>query len=175
MFRRGRTSSGAKWAFVGGLIAGGAAIIPLVPKLRKRAMHPALILKKDHRMVSGLIMTLEMTPRINATVRKALFEQIHRSVLVHAQTEEEVLYPALRNVMLGEEEKITEAYREHQIVKDLLNDMATMDVMSDAFDTKLGQVKNNIKHHVEEEEDEIFEIMTRMSREKLEELGQRLL
>jgi hemerythrin-like domain-containing protein len=74
-----------------------------------------------------------------------------------------------------EESKISEAYREHQIVKDLLNDMQTMDATSDAFDAKLTQFKHNIMHHVEEEETEMFPMMNaRMSDEQREQLGKRL-
>ncbi len=176
MARRSRASSGAKWGIIGGLIAGGASLIPLVPKLRRRLMQPTTILKKDHRKVSALIMTLEMTPRINGTVRRSLFEQVHHNVMVHAQAEEEVIYPALRNVMTGESESmISEAYREHQLVKDLLNDMWTMDSISEAFDTKLGQLKSQIQHHVNEEESRMFQIMTgRLSKGQLDDLGQRL-
>jgi hemerythrin superfamily protein len=176
MARRGRRSSGPPWALIGGLIAGGAAIIPLIPVLKKRAMQPATILKKDHRMVSGLIMALENTPRLSGTVRKSLFNEIHHQVSVHAQAEDEVLYPAMRNLMARDEEgKISEAYREHQIVKDLLHDMATIDPMTDAFDAKLHQLKNNIMHHVEEEEGELFPMMNaRMSVDQRHQLGKRL-
>jgi hemerythrin superfamily protein len=176
MARRQTRSSGPPWRLIGGLIAGGAAVIPLVPILKKRAMQPATILKKDHRVVSGLIMALENTPTVSTTMRKSLFEQIHHQILVHSQAEEEVIYPVLRNLMAGDEEgKISEAYREHQIVKDLLYDMATMDAASDAFDSKLNQLKNNILHHVEEEESEMLPMMHgRMSSEQLHELGKRL-
>ena len=57
------------------------------------------ILTKDHRLVSGMITTLEMTPRMNGRVRKMLFEQIRTNFMIHAQAEEEVLYPAMRNLM----------------------------------------------------------------------------
>src|SRR5262245_37510756 len=96
---RRRGSNFGKWGLISGVIAGGAALIPLVPAIRKRAMRVTTILKKDHRMVSGLITTLQMTPRINGMVRMALLNQIHNQVMVHAQVEEEVFYPAMRNLM----------------------------------------------------------------------------
>src|SRR6266550_832215 len=100
MARRGNTSGRVKWGLIGGGIAAGVALIPLIPAIKRRAMRVTTILKKDHRVVSGLIMTLEITPKINSTVRKTLFEQIRHSVMVHAQAEEEVLYPAMRNLMV---------------------------------------------------------------------------
>jgi len=176
MARQGSTSGRMKWGMIGGALAAGAALIPLIPVIKRRAMRVTTILKKDHRMVSGLIMTLQMTPRINSTVRKTLFEQIRNNVMVHAQAEEEVLYPTMRNLMFQSgESKVDEAYREHQIVKDLLSDLSTMDPTTDAFDAKFAQFKNNLDHHVEEEENEMFVMLKqRMSTEQQEELGQRI-
>jgi len=126
--------------------------------------------------VSGMIATLQVTPRVNATVRKALFDQIRNNVMVHAQAEEEVLYPAMRSFMiLNDQSMVDEAYREHQQVKDLLNDLATMDPLSDAFDHKFEDFKHKIEHHVEEEEGEMFEVLKeRMSNEEQESLGRRI-
>jgi iron-sulfur cluster repair protein YtfE (RIC family) len=139
-------------------------------------MRATTILKKDHRMVSGLLMTLEMTPKINGMVRSRLFDQIRNSVMMHAQVEEEIFYPAIRTLAFGQEgSKVDEAYREHQTVKDLLNGMNNIDPMSDEFDGKLAELKENIAHHVEEEEGELFPMITnRMSSEQLEEIGQRM-
>jgi len=176
MFGRGKDSGVMKWTLIGSAIAGGIALIPLVPALKKRAMRATTLLKKDHRIVSGLLMTLEMTPKFNGMVRKTLFEQIRNSLMMHTQVEEEIFYPAVRNLAFGGESgKVDEAYHEHQMVKDLLNQMSNMDTMSDEFDRKLAMLKQNIQHHVEEEENEMFPLVTsRMSTERLEDLGQRL-
>ena len=165
-----------KWGIIGGAIAGAAAMITIIPALKKRAMRPTTILKKDHRMVSGLMMTLQMTPRINGMVRRRLFDQIRHSLMVHTQAEEEILYPAMRHLMLmNGQSKVDESYREHQRIKDLLNDLTAMDPTSDAFDTKLMDLKNIIQHHVEEEEEEMFPLlMQRMSADEQEVLGRRI-
>src|SRR5438128_11525477 len=119
LYGRGRNSGVLKWGLTGSALAGEIALVPLVPVLKKRAMRATTILKKDHRMVSGLLMTLEMTPKFNGIVRKALFNQIRQSLVIHTQVEEEIFYPAIRNLMFGgENTKIDEAYREHQTVKD---------------------------------------------------------
>src|SRR2546425_12730291 len=109
-------------------------------------------------------------------VRRTLFNQIRQNLMIHAQVEEEIFYPAMRNLVLGGEgSKVDEAYREHQTVKDLLNQMATMDAISDEFDGKLAELKRNIQHHVNEEEGEMFPLVTfRMSSERLEEIGQKM-
>jgi hemerythrin superfamily protein len=174
MARRGRGPNWGKWGIIGGAIAGGV-LIPLIPVIKRRAMRVTTILKKDHRMVSGLIATCQMSPRITGTVKKTLFDQIRHEVMVHAQAEEEVLYPAMRNLMIMDQSKVDEAYHEHQQIKDILNDLATMDPMTDAFDTKFANFKGKIDHHVEEEESEMFQTLKqRMSTQQQEDLGRRI-
>jgi len=159
----------------GAIIAGGASLIPFIPMIRRRAMRVTTILKKDHRMVSGLMMTLEMTPKFNSTVRKTLFNQIYNNLMAHATAEEEVFYPAIRNVAFGQSGEVDEAYREHGEVKDLLRQLNNMDPISDEFDRKFADLKSNVQHHVEEEETDLFELCeTRMSEEQLREIGERL-
>ena len=170
---RRRGSRGTNWAMWGGIIAGGASLIPFIPMIRRRAMRVTTILKKDHRMVSGLIMTLEMTPKFNGTVRKSLFNQVYNNLMAHATAEEEVFYPAIRNVAFGQSEQVDEAYKEHGTVKDLLRQMSNMDPISDEFDRRLAELKSNVQHHVDEEEGELFQLCeNRMSEEELREIGQ---
>lgn len=165
-----------KWSLIGSGIAAGAAFISLIPVMKRRAMRVATILRKDHRLVGGLMTTLEMTPRINGMIRKTLFEQIRNNVMVHAQVEEEILYPAMRNLMFtGGESRVAESYREHQQMKDLLNDLETMDPNTDSFDRKFEDFRRAIQHHVDEEENEMFVMLReRMSTDRQEELGQRI-
>jgi len=173
---RGKGSDVLKWTLIGSGIAAGAVLIPLIPAITRRAMRVTTILAKDHRLVSRLIATLEMTPRLNGTVRKRLFEQIRMNVMVHAQVEEEILYPVMRNLMfMYGESKVDESYHEHQQVKDLLNGLAMMDPNTDAFDNKFEDFKSRIQHHVVEEEAEMFLVLRqRISTEEQERLGQRI-
>src|ERR1041385_2823380 len=173
MFGSWKDSGLMKWSLIGGAIAGGIALVPV---LRQKAMRGTAILKKDHRMVSGLIMTLEMTPKFSGMARKTLFNQIRNSLIIHTQCEEEIFYPAIRNLSFVEESgKVDEAYREHQTVKHFLNQMSNMDATSDEFDRKLTQLKQEVQHHVEEEENEMFPMATsRMSTERLEDIGEKI-
>jgi len=164
------------WGIIGGSVAAGAALIPLIPMIKRRAMRVTAILKKDHRLVSGMIMTMQMTPRMNGKVRQRLLEQISNSVLIHALAEEEVLYPALRTIFDSSHQSMVDnSYHEHQQVKDLLHDLSTMDPSTIAFDAKFDDFKMKIEHHVEEEEEVIFPmVLERMSAEEQQELGQRI-
>ena len=158
-----------------GGIAAGAALIPLIPIMKRRAMRVTTLLKKDHRMVSGLITALEMTPSANVTLRQRLFDQIRNNFMIHAQAEEDVLYPELRVFMFNDQSKVDESYREHQKMKDILSDLGTMAPTSASFDTKFADFKNMIQHHVEVEENEVFPLlMQRLSTEEQEDLGRRI-
>jgi hemerythrin HHE cation binding domain-containing protein len=65
--------------------------------------------------------------------------------------------PGMRHFMfMGGQSKVDESYSEHQRIKDLLNDLATIDPSGYAFDAKLADLKKIIQHHVEEEEEEMF-------------------
>jgi hemerythrin-like domain-containing protein len=173
---REKTSEVLKLALIGSGIAVGA-LIPLIPAIKRRAMRVTAILAKDHRMMSGLIRTLEVAPRINATFRERLFDRLRANVMVHAQVEEEILYPVMRrNVMsMGDESKVDESYRQHQQIRDLLTDLDTMDPNTDAFDRKFGDFKAKFQQHLVQEEGEIFMIVRqRMSSEEQERLGKRI-
>jgi hemerythrin superfamily protein len=173
---KGTCLTGRNLALIGGLAAGGAALITLLPAAKRRAMKVTNILMKDHRLVSGMIRALELTPRVNGIVRKSLFNQIRHSLLVHSQAEEEVFYPAVRNLRIGQSESlVSEANREHGRIRDLLNEIDGLDPISDEFDTKVADLKSTIQHHVEEEEGTIFPLVERQwTSEQLEQSGRKL-
>jgi hemerythrin-like domain-containing protein len=74
---------------------------------------------------------------------------------VHAQIEEEIFYPALRNV-LKDTDMIAEAEVEHQSAKDLIAQIEGMGEADEMFDAKVTVLGEYIDHHVKEERNEIF-------------------
>ena len=96
--------------------------------------------------------------------------------MMHSQVEEEIFYPAIRNLLFGEEvSKVNEAYHQHHILKDLLNQISTMDPISNEFDSKIAELKQKIDQHVAQEESEMLELITRrMPSEQLERIGQQM-
>ena len=175
MVRR-KVSSGVPWALIGGLAAGGAAVISVLPMVKRRAMKVTNILRKDHRLVSGMIMTLEMTPKINGMMRRSLFSQIRRQLLVHAQAEEDVLYPAVRNMRIGNAEQLVQdSTKEHDNIKRLLQEIDRLDPVTDEFDGKVADLRRTIQHHVEDEEGKVFPMLERQwTVEQLQQVGKRL-
>src|SRR6185436_18619884 len=125
------------------------------------------LLKKDHKKVSGLFEQIEQA---SGTAKKSIFTQLKSELDLHAQIEEMIFYPALENK--DESRDITlEAYEEHKVVKDLLAELAAQP-HSDEWDAKLTVLKENVEHHVEEEEGELFDKAEAvLSDEQIERLG----
>ena len=126
------------------------------------------LLKKDHKKVSQLFKEVEAA---SGQTKKQIFSRLKNELDVHAQVEERIFYPALENQ--EEARDITlEAYEEHKVVKDLLGELASGNAPDDEWDAKLTVLKENVEHHVEEEEGELFsKARTVLSRRQIEELG----
>src|SRR5918997_2918825 len=113
------------------------------------------LLKKDHKKVSGIFEKLDTTTERGVKTREELFTQLKQELDVHAKIEETILYPVLKEAQ--ETEDITlEAYEEHAVVKQLLTELDEMPKSDETWGAKLTVLKENVEHHVEEEEGEMF-------------------
>ena len=132
------------------------------------------LLKKDHEKVAGILDKLEPTTERGVKTRDELFTQLKRELDIHAQIEEEILYPVLKEIK--ETEDITlEAYEEHNVVKTLLSELEELPKDDETWGAKLTVLKENVEHHVEEEEGEMFKNARKaLSQEEIDELGDRL-
>jgi hemerythrin superfamily protein len=129
------------------------------------------LLRADHQLVQELFDKFEKT---RGEARKAaLAEQICNELTVHAQIEEEIFYPAAREV-IREEDLLHEATVEHQSAKDLIAQIEAGDPGDELFDAKVKVLGEYIKHHVKEEQNELFP-QVRKTKLDLKELGQRLM
>lgn len=130
------------------------------------------LLKKDHRKVGELFEQFKATE--DEKKHQQLFEQIRGELETHTHIEETVLYPAFEK---HEELKdmVLEAYEEHKQIKTLISEATALSEGSERFDAKLKVMGENVDHHVEEEENEIFpKVKQLFDREQLEHLGQEL-
>jgi len=135
-------------------------------------MNALEILKQDHQKVSELFDKVEATE--SEKEHERLFEQIKTELETHTHIEETVLYPAFE---AHEELKdmVLEAYEEHKQVKTLIREIGRLADGSEKFDAKLKVMGENVEHHVEEEENEMFpKVQQLFSGEELEQLGQEL-
>ena len=135
-------------------------------------MNALELLKADHKKVASLFDRVKETESEKEHLK--LFEQIKSELEVHTHIEETILYPTLRQY---EElkELVLEAFEEHKQVKTLIREIDGLVEGSERLDAKLTVMGENVEHHVEEEENEMFpKVEKLMSRDELEELGAQL-
>jgi len=126
------------------------------------------LIEADHRKVEELLSEIEKT---KGAKKKDLFRQIYQEMTLHAQAEELVFYPAMQEYEQTAA-LIEEAEEEHNIVKILLEEMLSIEPSDENFQMKMRYLLDNIAHHVEEEESEIFEaVRACMDEKQLQELG----
>ena len=132
------------------------------------------LLEADHRKVEGLFEQYEAEKEGEDETRRAIAQQICGELTVHAQVEEELFYPWLReNLDEDDMEMLEEAYIEHASAKDLIAQIEGATEVDEVFDAKVKVLSEYIKHHVKEEENEIFEEVADR-KEELDELGQEM-
>jgi hemerythrin superfamily protein len=132
------------------------------------------LLAADHRKVEDLFEQYENAKDDEDDGRTGIAERICKELTVHAQLEEEVFYPWLKENLDEEDmEMVEEAYVEHGTAKDLIAQIEGAGGPDAEYDAKVKVLSEYIKHHVKEEEGEIFEACSDM-REELDELGQEM-
>jgi len=137
-------------------------------------MNAFTLLKADHEKVAGMLETVEKTTERALKGREEIFARLKEELDLHAAIEEEIFYSALEDA--EETREITlEAYEEHRLVKQLLGELEAAPKDSEEWTAKFTVLKENIEHHVEEEEGEMFEKARKaLTEEEIEALGERL-
>lgn len=129
------------------------------------------LLKEDHRKVEELFEQLESS-RGQAKLR--VFEQIKMELDLHTHIEEKIFYPALEKPRQTHDLTL-EAYEEHDVVKKLLKEMSKAKSATEEWEAQAKVLQENVEHHVEEEENELFpKAQSALSEEQIEELGEEL-
>ena len=137
-------------------------------------MDAFTLLKADHKKVAGLMDKIEDTTERAIKTREELFTQLKSELDIHAQVEETILYPVLEKAKETHDISL-EAYEEHKVVKRLLSELESEPKDAEEWTAKFTVLKENVEHHVEEEEGEMFKKARRvLSEEEIEELGTRL-
>jgi len=131
------------------------------------------LLKRQHKEVKGLFKKIEKTE--NARPRRQLLDQIATDLEAHTTIEEEMFYPAVRELGTRKaEEMVAEAYEEHHVVKLVLAELPQVDPEDERFEAKMTVLSELVQHHVEEEEDEMFTSAQKLGTDELEDLGERM-
>ena len=134
-------------------------------------MDPFELLKADHRKVEQLFTQLESA---SGKQKLQVFGQIKTELELHTHIEEKVFYPALEEPEETHDLAL-EAYEEHAVVKDLLKQLGRARTANDEWEAQAKVLQENVEHHVEEEENELFpKAESALGEEELEELGDRM-
>jgi hemerythrin superfamily protein len=112
------------------------------------------MLKEDHRKMEALFEEFEQAK--DARTKQRIVEQALQELDVHAKIEESLVYPAIREALRDEEDSLDEALEEHHIVHVLIRELKRMKPSDERFDAKFTVLSESVKHHVEEEESEMF-------------------
>lgn len=137
-------------------------------------MDALALLKKDHDQVKKLLKDLDDTTDRAIKTRQALFDRLKFSLTVHEQMEEAVLYPALKE-HAETKEIVLEAYEEHDVVDTILGELEQTPFDDETWHAKLTVMRENLLHHIQEEEDEMFGQVRRLfDKATLESLGEQM-
>jgi hemerythrin-like domain-containing protein len=137
-------------------------------------MDALQLLKSDHDKVKKLLTDGESTTERGEKTRTELFATIKGELLVHERIEEEIFYPALREHPKAKD-IVLEAYEEHDVVDTIMSELEMTDVADETWGAKFKVMKENLEHHIEEEEGEMFkQARSVFETDELEQLGNRM-
>ena len=131
------------------------------------------LLTSDHREVEALFQRYESSS--DPQEQTEIAHQVIHDLAVHGEIEELIFYPELRATVDDGVELAEEAVHEHLEIKQTLNDLDAMTASDDGFAEKMAELMAEVRHHVDEEESDIFpKIRKALSQDRLNELGSAL-
>jgi len=118
-----------------------------------KTQEATALLRADHKLVGGLFAEYEKTT--STAKKKQLVAKICTELSVHAQVEEEIFYPAVKQA-LNDDELVPEATVEHATLRALIAQVEGIEPDGEMFDAKIKVLSEYVKHHVKEEQEEMF-------------------
>jgi hemerythrin superfamily protein len=119
-------------------------------------MDAITLLRNDHKTVEQLFKRFEKAGDGASVEKRQIVDRIIEELSVHASIEEQVFYPVARATVPGAEDIALESLEEHHIVKWVLSELEKLDPADERFDAKVTVLIENVRHHVEEEENDFF-------------------
>ena len=160
---------------VRGVIAGAVAAV--AGKIRRRDSQPDAIelLEQEHRRFEQLLKQGEETTERARLSRREVLDTITRDLNAHEVMEERVLYPALKSHPQTRD-IVLEGFQEHHVADLIVRELHAVATDDEQWGAKFKVLKENIEHHIQEEEGEMFRLARGIfSRDELEELAARML
>jgi hemerythrin-like domain-containing protein len=137
-------------------------------------MNALDLLEEDHKKMKKLLEELDSTTERGVKTREELFAKVRKELRIHETIEEEILYPALKEHPKAKE-IVLEGYEEHHVADTILDELEDVSVDDERWGAKLSVLKENIEHHIEEEEDEMFKKARQaFDSDELEQMGERM-
>jgi hemerythrin-like domain-containing protein len=141
---------------------------------KETGMDAISLLEEDHRKMKKLLSALESTTERGVKTREELFATVEDELTVHETIEEEIFYPALKEHPKTKEIAL-EAYEEHHVVDMVMAEIEDVPYDDETWGAKFKVMKENIEHHIEEEENEMFKQARQVFEEdELESLGEQM-
>jgi hemerythrin superfamily protein len=127
---------------------------------RSRSARPRVdaiaLLKADHKSLEQLFKRFERAGDGATKQKRKLVDEMIVELSRHAAIEEQIIYPWAREYIEAEDDKVLEALEEHHVAKWLLWELEDLSPEDERFDAKVTVLMENVRHHVKEEEDELF-------------------
>ena len=124
--------------------------------MNAKAMDAISMLTGEHREVEELFEQFEKLGEKANAKKKQIADQVCTALILHAQIEEEIFYPAARDAVKDADDLLDEAEVEHASAKDLIMQIQEMDPEDELYDAKVKVLSELVEHHVKEEEKEMF-------------------
>jgi len=141
--------------------------------MAEKTMDAITLLEEDHKKVRKLFRDFEGLGERSTKKKQELSDKIRSELVVHTSIEEEIFYPAVQDKV---EEMIAEAIEEHNVVDRLLLEIRELTPEDEAFTAKMTVMIENVEHHAEEEEKELFPTVKKaMGMEVMRSLGERMM
>ena len=115
------------------------------------------LLKTGHATVKKMFQKEAKLTKKDSEKKASLFNQIKAALEVHAAIEEEIFYPAVKKARSEHvKDEVREAYEEHKQIKSLLAQASSITPADETYDMKIKVLKEDVEHHIKEEEGEMF-------------------
>ena len=137
-------------------------------------MDAITLLKEDHRLVKKLLEQGEETTERAKKTRMELLDRLVAELKAHEKIEEQIFYPALKGYEKAKE-IVLEGYEEHHVADLIVAELRKTGVDDERWAAKFSVLKENLEHHIEEEEEDMFKkARTLLDKEQLVALGEKM-
>ena len=137
-------------------------------------MNILQLLKADHDKVKGIIANICNTSDRSVKTRIKLLSTLKDELVLHEEIEETIFYPPLKQYE-ATKDLILEAYEEHHIVDVILEELEGVEPQEENWLPKLNVLKENLEHHIHEEEEELFpKVRKVLTTDELQKMGEKM-